>query len=264
MIKKLIALFVVVLFCFATAYYFLVFKKNRDFSYAEQMVRDFQSLKDREKHSEKFIDIEKEEAKKMVDDKSVKVLDVSSHFEKGHLPGAIDCYLNDGSLDKVIAVLDKNEKYLVYSISDESSITGSQKLINNGFKNVYRLNGNFDGWNNSGFPIEFNFLPVLSGKGSGSVVRSFNSQTEEYLYVASVKLGELKEKEFYQAYFLKAKPQETFDMGILDGKKENFVMTYASKQDFKRFDNFVIVLNNEEDPDFRKEKIVLEARINNF
>ena len=53
-----------------------------------------------------------------------------------------------------IPVLDKEGEYLVYCHSDSASILGAQKLIDVGFKNVYRLKGNFSAWVDSGYQIE--------------------------------------------------------------------------------------------------------------
>lgn len=262
--KKIVVTIIIGGICGGGIYYFWFFKKNHDFSDVEKMVRDFQALKDREVQTQKFIDIDKDEAKRMIESGELKPVDVSSDYKKGHLPNALNCYLGDGSLDKVVAVLDKNDRYLVYSINDESSITGSQKLINNGFKNVYRLNGNLESWKNANFPMEFDFLSSANLKGSGKVIKSFDSETNEYSYLAKIKLDKLKDKEFYQAFFFKSKPQESFNMGTLSNVKDEFVMTYKSAQDFSRFDNFVVILSNEGDAEFQKEKIVAEAQINNF
>ena len=63
-------------------------------------------------------------------------------------------YLGDGSLDNAIPTLDKDATYLVYCHVDSVAILGAQKLINAGFKNVYRLEGNYGGWVAAGYPIE--------------------------------------------------------------------------------------------------------------
>ena len=102
-----------------------------------------------------YMDISPAEAKKMIDENpNLIVIDVSPNYAKGHLPRAINYYVGDGSLDKAISGLDKNAEYLVYCHVDSASILGSQKLIDAGFKNVYRLEGNYQAWLDAGYPIE--------------------------------------------------------------------------------------------------------------
>jgi len=102
-----------------------------------------------------YIDVSPEEAKKMVDENpELIVIDVSPKYDEGHLPGAINYYVGDGSLDKAIPGLDENATYLVYCHVDSASILGSQKLIDAGFKNVYRLEGNYNAWVDAGYPVE--------------------------------------------------------------------------------------------------------------
>lgn len=103
----------------------------------------------------KYTDISPKDAKKLIDENSsLVVLDVSPLYAQGHLPGAINHYVGDGSLDKAIPTLDKEATYLVYCHNDRASILGAQKLIDAGFKNVYRLEGNYSAWVEAGYPIE--------------------------------------------------------------------------------------------------------------
>ena len=102
-----------------------------------------------------FIDITAAEAKELIDtNPDLIVIDVSPHYDDGHLPGAINYYLGDGSLDAAIPTLDKNKDYLVYCHVDSVSISGAQKLIDAGFETVYRLEGNYQAWVDAGYPIE--------------------------------------------------------------------------------------------------------------
>ena len=82
------------------------------------------------------------------------VIDVSPHYDEGHLPGAVHYYLGDGSLDTAIPNLDPSATYLVYCHVDSVAITGAQKLIDAGFTTVYRLEGNYPGWVAAGYPVE--------------------------------------------------------------------------------------------------------------
>ncbi len=102
-----------------------------------------------------YTDLAVSEAKKLIESTpELVIIDVSPHYAKGHLPKAIHYYLGDGSLDKAIPTLDKDKKYLVYCHVDSVSIQGAEKLVNAGFKNVYRLQGNYSAWVDAGYPIE--------------------------------------------------------------------------------------------------------------
>ena len=102
-----------------------------------------------------YIDVSPEEAKNLIDtNPDLIVIDVSPHYDEGHLPGAVHYYLGDGSLDAVIPSLDPNGEYLVYCHVDSVAIAGAQRLIDAGFTTVYRLEGNFGAWRAAGYPIE--------------------------------------------------------------------------------------------------------------
>ena len=102
-----------------------------------------------------YIDVSPAEAKDLIDENpDLIVIDVSPAYNQGHLPGAVHYYLGDGSLDNAIPTLDKNKTYLVYCHVDSVAIQGAQKLIDAGFQNVYRLEGNYSAWVNAGYPIE--------------------------------------------------------------------------------------------------------------
>ena len=102
-----------------------------------------------------YIDVSPEEAKELIDNNpDLIIIDVSPAYDDGHLPGAVNYYLGDGSLDEVIPTLDKDKEYLVYCHVDSVAIQGVQKLIDAGFKTVYRLEGNYSAWVNAGYPVE--------------------------------------------------------------------------------------------------------------
>lgn len=102
-----------------------------------------------------YIDVTPAEAKALIDDNpDLIIIDVSPAYEQGHLPGAVNYYLGDGSLDEAIPTLDKSKKYLVYCHIDSVAIQGAQKLVDAGFENVYRLEGNYAAWVDAGYPIE--------------------------------------------------------------------------------------------------------------
>ena len=102
-----------------------------------------------------YMDVTPAEAKDLIDNNpDLIIIDVSPNYSQGHLPGAINYYVGDGSLDEAIPNLDKNKKYLVYCHVDSAAILGAQKLVDAGFKNVYRLAGNYQAWVDAGYPVE--------------------------------------------------------------------------------------------------------------
>lgn len=105
--------------------------------------------------SNSYIDIKPEAAYELItDNPEVIVIDVSPNYDDGHLPGAVNYYVGDGSLDEAIPSLDKSGTYLVYCHVDSASIAGAQKLVDAGFSDVYRLDGNYSAWVDAGLPIE--------------------------------------------------------------------------------------------------------------
>jgi rhodanese-related sulfurtransferase len=107
-----------------------------------------------------YMDISAKDAKVLIDDNpDIVIIDVSPKYDEGHIPGAINYYVGDGSLDEAIPTLDKSKTYLVYCHVDSASISGASKLIEAGFENVYRLEGNYAAWVDAGYPVEY---PVSS------------------------------------------------------------------------------------------------------
>ncbi|MBN2461564.1 MAG: rhodanese-like domain-containing protein [Candidatus Cloacimonetes bacterium] len=99
-----------------------------------------------------YKDVSAREAKKLMDKyPDLKIIDLSGIYEKGHIPGAINYYIGDGSFDRAVQQLDKKDRYLVYYHADRPSIEAAVKLRAAGFKKVYRLQGNYQAWVQEGF-----------------------------------------------------------------------------------------------------------------
>jgi len=75
-------------------------------------------------------------------------------YSLGHLPGAVNYVWADGTLNKKIPELDPTWTYLVYCHTDPPSTASAQALVDAGFEHVYRLEGNFKAWKDSGYPVE--------------------------------------------------------------------------------------------------------------
>ena len=104
---------------------------------------------DEEEMMAEYMDLTPEEAKKLIDENPDLII-----IDDGHLPGAINYYIGDGSLDDAIPTFDPEAKYLVYCHVDAASIPGAQKLVDAGFKSVYRLEGNYAAWVDAGYEVE--------------------------------------------------------------------------------------------------------------
>jgi rhodanese-related sulfurtransferase len=108
-----------------------------------------------ENNSTDYIDVSATEAKAIIDENpNLIIIDVSPNYAEGHLPGAINYYIGDGSLDEAIPTLDKEATYLIYCRIDSASRAGAQKLVDAGFENVYRLESHYSGWVEAGYEVE--------------------------------------------------------------------------------------------------------------
>ena len=102
-----------------------------------------------------YTDVTAAEAKELIDTMAdLVIIDVSPSYDQGHLPGAVNYYLGDGSLDAAIPTLEMSVPYLVYCHVDSVAIQGAQKLVDAGFETVYRLEGNYQAWVDAGYPVE--------------------------------------------------------------------------------------------------------------
>jgi len=102
-----------------------------------------------------YTDLTPEQAKQLIDTSpDLVILDVSPKYAEGHLPGAINHYFGDGSLEAAIPTLDQSVPYLVYCHVDSVAIAGAEALVDAGFPTVYRLQGNYSAWVDAGYPVE--------------------------------------------------------------------------------------------------------------
>lgn len=102
-----------------------------------------------------YTDLTPQQAKELVNmTPDLVIIDVSPNYAEGHLPGAVNYYFGDGSLERAIPGLDKDAPYLVYCHVDSVAISGAQALVDAGFTTVYRLQGNYAAWVDAGYPVE--------------------------------------------------------------------------------------------------------------
>lgn len=64
-------------------------------------------------------------------------------YKEGHLPGAINHPVWDGTLHKAIPSPDKGKTCLNYCLGETPAIAGATELIGAGFDKVFRLEGGY-------------------------------------------------------------------------------------------------------------------------
>jgi rhodanese-related sulfurtransferase len=104
-----------------------------------------------------FADIAASEVKSKIDAGEFEaIFDVSPRFSIEHLPGATNANGSAGGTDlsELIEDMDKTKTYLVYCHSDSPAMAGAQLMEDAGFKNVYRLEGNFGAWVEAGYGVK--------------------------------------------------------------------------------------------------------------
>lgn len=84
------------------------------------------------------------------------IFDVSPKYIEGHLPGATNANASGGGTDlaDLIDGMDKTKTYLVYCHGNAPAMAGAQLMEDEGFKNVFRLEGNYGAWVDAGYTIE--------------------------------------------------------------------------------------------------------------
>lgn len=87
-----------------------------------------------------------EEAKKLIDDGKVEVIDVRTpeEYQGGHIPDSklMPLQVLEGMLEE----LDPEKTYLIVCRSGNRSVEASNILIANDFKNVYNMTGGMNEW----------------------------------------------------------------------------------------------------------------------
>lgn len=104
-----------------------------------------------------FVDISAETVKsKMNVGDFEAIFDVSPAYDQGHLPGATNANASGGgtNLSDLIMNMDKTKSYLVYCHGNAPAMAGAQLMEDDGFKNVYRLEGNYGAWVDAGYEVE--------------------------------------------------------------------------------------------------------------
>ena len=100
----------------------------------------------------KFTDISIEQAKQMIDNNEVFILDVRTQeeFDDGYIEGAT--LIPDYELTSRLDEVPQDAKILVYCRSGRRSVTASNILVNAGYTDVYNMLGGIIAWNNAQYP----------------------------------------------------------------------------------------------------------------
>lgn len=100
----------------------------------------------------------RDELKKMIDrDEDFTLVDVlsSRHFEEEHIKGAINCPADEIE-GNAKTLFNENDKIVVYcsGYGCTASHEAARKLVELGYKNVWRFEGGINEWKKAGYPLE--------------------------------------------------------------------------------------------------------------
>jgi rhodanese-related sulfurtransferase len=96
--------------------------------------------------NEGYKNVSTEEAKKLIENNEVVVLDVRTpeEFQGGHIPSATLIPLQE--LENRLNEIDKEKGYLVVCRSGNRSAQASEILTSNGFSTIYNMTGGMNNW----------------------------------------------------------------------------------------------------------------------
>lgn len=93
-------------------------------------------------------------SKKIEELQNETIIDVRTpgEYNEGHIENALNINWNDPSFSQETSKLDKTKPVMVYCLSGGRSSSAANKLRNDGFTNVYELNGGMMQWRNNQLP----------------------------------------------------------------------------------------------------------------
>ena len=97
---------------------------------------------------EKFKQINPEEAQKLIQSKPVTIVDIRdpAAYEAAHIEGAVP--VGDQNIDEFLAKASKDKPLICYCYHGFSSQNAAQFFSENGFADVYSIDGGFEEWKN--------------------------------------------------------------------------------------------------------------------
>jgi len=131
---------------------------------------------------------------------NVQIVDVrtAKEFEKEHIEDAINIDINEGNFATQLSSLDKSKPVFVYCLAGSRSSNASKVLKENGYKNIYELDGGMLAWLKAS-------KPVVS---ETAATNSSTNPAEENFYktIAAEKLTMVDFFAFWCAPCMKMKP----------------------------------------------------------
>ncbi|MDX2174581.1 MAG: thioredoxin domain-containing protein [Bacteroidota bacterium] len=101
-------------------------------------------------------------------------------FSEGHLKGAVNFNINADDFETEIAKLDKHKPVLVYCLSGGRSSSAAEVMGENGFMEVYNLQGGIMKWNAANKPLENAEVNEVT---QGMSLRDFNKLIINHKFV---------------------------------------------------------------------------------
>ena len=86
------------------------------------------------------------DAKEKLDEEAAVFLDIRDpdSYAEAHIPGAIQ--INDTNVEEFVAATDKTQTHIVYCYHGITSQSGAAYFQQNGFADVYSMDGGFCAW----------------------------------------------------------------------------------------------------------------------
>jgi rhodanese-related sulfurtransferase len=116
-----------------------------------------------------YTEVDVETAASLIEEMDgLRIIDVSPNYAAGHIPGAESFPYNGmGFVNPVLLMLDKETPYLVYGQAEVMSKVAARAMVANGFKQVFRMQGNILAWEAAGFPVEMAKLQIYDAPRPG-------------------------------------------------------------------------------------------------
>ncbi len=93
---------------------------------------------------------------KITAQQGIQLIDVRTpeEFAGGHIKNAVNIDIKGDDFDKELAKLDKSKPVMVYCLSGGRSSKAASKMKDEGFSEVYNLDGGIMSWKSAGKPVE--------------------------------------------------------------------------------------------------------------
>jgi len=114
---------------------------------------------------------------KIKEQKNAQVIDARGpdEFALNHIHGAVNFNQQSENYTKSVAALDKSKPVFIYSIGAGRSVTLTNELLKNGFKEVYNLEGGIANWIGAGKPFYTSSKSKLSLEEYKKIVADNNT-----------------------------------------------------------------------------------------